>query len=75
MLLVDKMELRLRQTCLPAAQGSHSIHLSPREYTLLEFFAFHRGRILTRSIIWEHLYDDRDENTSNVVDVHSLLAK
>lgn len=46
------------------------IHLTPREYALLEFLAFHRGKVVTRSMIWEHLYDEYDENTSNVVDVY-----
>jgi DNA-binding response OmpR family regulator len=46
------------------------IHLTPREYALLEFLAYHRGRVVTRSMIWEHLYDEHDENTSNVVDVY-----
>jgi DNA-binding response OmpR family regulator len=51
-------------------RGGKSIHLTPREYALLEFLAFHRGKVTTRSMIWEHLYDDQDENTSNVVDVY-----
>src|SRR6185312_14651739 len=51
-------------------RGGRSIHLTPREYALLEFLAFHRGKVATRSMIWEHLYDDQDENTSNVVDVY-----
>jgi DNA-binding response OmpR family regulator len=46
------------------------IHLTPREFALLEFLAFHRGKVVTRSMIWEHLYDEYDENTSNVVDVY-----
>jgi DNA-binding response OmpR family regulator len=50
-----------------AGQG---IHLTPREYALLEFLAFHRGKVATRSMIWEHLYDEQDESTSNVVDVY-----
>jgi DNA-binding response OmpR family regulator len=51
-------------------RGGKSIHLTPREYALLEFLAFHRGRVVTRTMIWEHLYDEYDENTSNVVDVY-----
>jgi DNA-binding response OmpR family regulator len=46
------------------------IHLTPREYALLHFLALHRGKVVTRSMIWEHLYDEHDENTSNVVDVY-----
>lgn len=46
------------------------IHLTPREYALLEFLAFHRGQVVSRTMIWEHLYSEEDENTSNVVDVY-----
>jgi DNA-binding response OmpR family regulator len=46
------------------------IHLTPREYALLEFLAFHAGQVVTRTMIWEHLYDEHDESTSNVVDVY-----
>jgi DNA-binding response OmpR family regulator len=51
-------------------RAGQAIHLTPREYALLEFLAFHRGKVVTRSMIWEHLYDDQDESTSNVVDVY-----
>ena len=51
-------------------RGGQAIHLTPREYALLQFLAFHRGRVVTRTMIWEHLYDEHDENTSNVVDVY-----
>lgn len=51
-------------------RGGHSIHLTPREYALLEFLAFHQGKVVTRTMIWEHLYDEHDESTSNVVDVY-----
>ncbi len=51
-------------------RGDKTIHLTPKEYALLEFLAFHRGKVVSRSMIWEHLWDDRDESTSNVVDVY-----
>ncbi|OAI48151.1 two-component system response regulator [Planctomycetaceae bacterium SCGC AG-212-F19] len=51
-------------------RGRTEIHLTPREYALLEFLAFHRGEVVSRSMIWEHLYNEDDENTSNVVDVY-----
>jgi DNA-binding response OmpR family regulator len=46
------------------------IKLTPREYALLQYLAYHRGQVVSRSQIWEHLYDEHDENTSNVVDVY-----
>jgi DNA-binding response OmpR family regulator len=51
-------------------RAGQPIHLTPREYALLQFLAFHQGRVVTRTKIWEHLYDEHDESTSNVVDVY-----
>jgi DNA-binding response OmpR family regulator len=51
-------------------RAGQAVHLTPREYALLQFLAYHRGKVVTRSMIWEHLYDEHDENTSNVVDVY-----
>src|SRR5207248_2733942 len=51
-------------------RGGQSIHLTPREYALLEFLSFHPGQAATRSVLWEHLDDEQDESTSNVVDVY-----
>jgi len=51
-------------------RAGNNIDLTPREYALLQFLAFHQGTVVTRSMIWEHLYDEHDENTSNVVDVY-----
>jgi DNA-binding response OmpR family regulator len=51
-------------------RAGHTIHLTPREFALLEFLAYHRGKVVSRTMIWDHLYDEQDENTSNVVDVY-----
>lgn len=63
-------DLEIDTAARTVKRGGQSIHLTPREYALLEFLAFHRGKVVTRSMIWEHLYDEHDENTSNVVDVY-----
>lgn len=46
------------------------IELAPKEYALLEFLARHRGTLVTRSMLYEHIYDDREDTMSNVVDVY-----
>lgn len=51
-------------------RAGQEIHLTPREYGLLEFLVYNRGKVVTRTMIWEHLYDENDESTSNVVDVY-----
>lgn len=63
-------DLEIDTAARSVKRAGQSIHLTPREYGLLEFLAFHRGRVVTRTMIWEHLYDEHDESTSNVVDVY-----
>jgi DNA-binding response OmpR family regulator len=68
--MIQVLDLTLDTAARQVTRAGHKIHLTPREYALLEFLAFHRGRVVTRTMIWEHLYDEYDENTSNVVDVY-----
>jgi DNA-binding response OmpR family regulator len=63
-------DLEIDTSTRTVKRASQQIHLTPREYALLQFLAFHRGRVVSRSMIWEHLYDEQDESTSNVVDVY-----
>jgi DNA-binding response OmpR family regulator len=68
--LVRVHDLEIDTGARTARRGGRHIHLTRREYEILELLAMHRGRVVTRSMIWEHLYDDHDANTSNVVDVY-----
>jgi DNA-binding response OmpR family regulator len=63
-------DLEIDTTARSVKRGGQVIHLTPREFALLQFLAYHRGKVVSRSMIWEHLYDEYDENTSNVVDVY-----
>jgi DNA-binding response OmpR family regulator len=53
-----------------ARRGGQVIHLSAREFALLEFLAMRQGRVVSRDEIAAHLYDRHDETASNVVDVY-----
>lgn len=64
------LDLEIDTASRTVKRAGQGIHLTPREYALLQFLAYHRGKVVTRSMIWEHLYDEHDENTSNVVDVY-----
>jgi two-component system OmpR family response regulator len=44
--------------------------LTAREYTLLEFLALHRGELVTRTMLYDHLFDENDDTLSNLLDVH-----
>ena len=51
-------------------RAGERIELTAREYALLEFLAHRAREIVTRSEIWEHVYDFRSDVDSNVVDVY-----
>lgn len=46
------------------------IHLTAKEYALLEYMARHAGTVLSRTQLSEHVWDMNFEPTSNVVDVY-----
>ena len=46
------------------------VTLTAREYGLLEYLALHRGEVVTRTMLYEHLFDENDSTLSNLLDVH-----
>jgi two-component system OmpR family response regulator len=46
------------------------VELTAREYALVEFLALHRGEVVTRTTLYEHLFDEDDSTLSNLLDVH-----
>jgi two-component system, OmpR family, response regulator len=53
-----------------AWRGATEIHLSPKEFALLEAFMRRPGQVLSRLQLIEHAWDFAYENRSNVVDVY-----
>lgn len=68
-------DLQINTACRTVRRGGTVMQLSAREYALLEFLAFHASEVVTRTMIWDHLYDFADETTSNVVDVYVCLLR
>jgi two-component system copper resistance phosphate regulon response regulator CusR len=46
------------------------LHLSPKAYSLLVFFLRHPDEVLTRTRIYEQVWDDRYDGLSNTLEVH-----
>jgi len=51
-------------------RGGVSIALTAREYALLEYLVRRQGQVVTRTDIWEHVYESYGGSESNVVDVY-----
>ena len=45
------------------------ISLTQREYALVEYLARHRGEVVTRTMLYDHLTDENDDTLSNVIEV------
>lgn len=45
------------------------LQLTSQEFRILEYMMHHPGRLITRGMLMEHIYDRNSDQTSNVVDV------
>ncbi len=69
-------DLEIDLTRRAVKRAGHPIDLSGREYALLEYLALNANRIVSRTDIWQHVYDFNASLESNVVDVFiGLLRK
>ena len=46
------------------------VQLTAREYSLVELLALHRGKLISRTLIYDHIFGEDDSSLSNLVDVH-----
>jgi two-component system copper resistance phosphate regulon response regulator CusR len=60
---VDRMTQQVRR-------AGRRVELTSKEYALLEYLAAHAGRVLTRTMIIEHVWDESFEGLTNIVDVY-----
>lgn len=67
---IDIGSICINLTCRTVTTRGVRVPLSPREYAIVEYLALHRGEIVTRSTLYEHLVDEHDDSLSNVIDVH-----
>lgn len=51
-------------------QSGKPVELTAREYALLEYLMIHQGEVVTRTALYEHLFDEDDSTLSNLLDVH-----
>jgi two-component system OmpR family response regulator len=47
-----------------------AVVLTAREYAILELLALRRGQVVTKTQIYDHIFDETDDSLSNLVEVH-----
>jgi two-component system, OmpR family, copper resistance phosphate regulon response regulator CusR len=65
-------DVRLDLATQRVERGGHRLELTAKEYALLVFFLRHPGEVLTRTRIYEHVWDDRYDGLSNTLEVHVM---
>ena len=63
-------DLTLDPATHSVTRAGQTIDLSPREYALLEFFMRNRGRVLSRTLIAQHVWGIDFDTFTNVIDVY-----
>jgi two-component system OmpR family response regulator len=53
-----------------ATRSGVPVALTAREYSILEYLALNRGRVVSRTELYEHVLDENDDTLSNLMDVH-----
>jgi two-component system copper resistance phosphate regulon response regulator CusR len=60
---VDRVNRQVRR-------AGRRIEVSPKEYSLLEYLLLNQGRVLSRSMIIDRVWDQSFEGLTNIVDVY-----
>jgi DNA-binding response OmpR family regulator len=63
-------DLEVDTTRRSVRRAGHKVELTAREYAILELLALRAGEVLSRTTIWDHVYDFHADPNSNVIDVH-----
>lgn len=63
-------DLEVNRLTRQVKRDGRRIELSPKEYSLLEYLFLHAGRVLSRSMIVEKIWDQSFEGLTNIVDVY-----
>ena len=67
---IEIAEIQVDTRSRTVTRAGLPVPLTAREYAILEYLAMHRGQLVTRSELYEHLFDESDDTLSNLVDVH-----
>jgi len=68
--LLQVDDLVLNPATREVTRGGQRIELTAKEYALLEYFLRNAGRVLTRAMIAEHVWNLDFDTFTNVIDVY-----
>ena len=63
-------DLELDRLTQQVRRGNRRLNLTTKEYALLEYLMVNAGRVLSRNMIIEHVWDQSFDGLTNIVDVY-----
>lgn len=63
-------DLTLDRKAYGASRGKKKIHLTPKEFALLEYLMLNQGTVVSRSMILEHAWSNDSDPFSNNIETH-----
>jgi two-component system, OmpR family, response regulator len=68
--VIELGDIRLDTAARILYEKDLPIELTAREYALIEMLAMHRGKVVSRTQLYDHLFSEDDHSLSNLLDVH-----
>jgi heavy metal response regulator len=68
--VLNVADLTLDPSSRLVTRGEETIELTAKEFSLLDYFMRNQGRVLTRAMISEHVWDYSFDTETNVIDVY-----
>jgi two-component system OmpR family response regulator len=68
--VLEMGDVRVDTAARTVMRSGEPVPLTAREYVLLEYLALHRGAVVTRTELYDHLFDENETTLSNILDVH-----
>lgn len=68
--VIEVGDVRIDTAARTVKKDGEPVTLTAKEYALVELLVLNRGKLVTRTMIYDHIYDENDDTFSNVVDVY-----
>lgn len=68
--VIELGDVALDTRARSVTKANQPVPLTAREFAILEYLALHRGEVISRTELYDHLFDENDDTLSNLVDVH-----
>ena len=69
-LILKVLDLSLNTQTHSVTRNNIEIKLTPKEYSILEYLVRNKNRVISRTLLAEHVYDYHFDTNTNVLDVY-----